>query len=75
MKPYNEEQTKKEQVEQMFDNIASTYDRLNHILSFNIDRLWRPRVVRLVRRSGAQRIMVMATGMVVLSRIRNNQVF
>ena len=62
MKPYNEQQTKKEQVEQMFDNIASTYDRLNHILSFNIDRLWRRRVVRLVRRSGAQRIMDMATG-------------
>lgn len=62
MKPYNEQQTKKEQVEQMFDNIASTYDRLNHILSFNIDRLWRRRVVRLVRRSGAHRIMDMATG-------------
>lgn len=62
MKPYNEQQTKKEQVEQMFDNIASTYDRLNHILSFNIDRLWRRRVVRLVRRSGAERIMDMATG-------------
>ena len=62
MKPYNEQQTKKEQVEQMFDNIASTYDRLNHILSFNIDRLWRRRVVRLVRRSGAQHIMDMATG-------------
>ena len=62
MKPYNEQQTKKEQVEQMFDNIASTYDRLNHILSFNIDRLWRRRVVCLVRRSGAQHIMDMATG-------------
>ena len=51
MKPYNEEQSKKEQVEQMFDNIAPTYDRLNHVLSFNIDRIWRRRVMRIVRRS------------------------
>ena len=43
MKPYNEEQTKKEQVEQMFDNIAPTYDKLNHIMSLNIDRMWRRR--------------------------------
>lgn len=62
MKPYNQEQTKKQQVEQMFDNIAPTYDGLNHILSLNIDRLWRRRVVRIVRRSGAKRIMDMATG-------------
>lgn len=25
----------------MFDNIAPTYDKLNHILSLNIDKLWR----------------------------------
>lgn len=62
MKPYNEEQTKKEQVEQMFDNIAPTYDRLNHILSFNIDRMWRRRVMRIVRRSKAQHVLDIATG-------------
>lgn len=62
MKPYNEEQTKKEQVEQMFDNIAPTYDRLNHILSFNIDRIWRHRVMRIVRRMQPTRIMDVATG-------------
>ena len=62
MKPYNEEQSKKEQVEQMFDNIAPTYDRLNHILSFNIDRMWRRRVMRIVRRSKAQHVLDIATG-------------
>ena len=62
MKPYNQEQTKKEQVEQMFDNIAPTYDKLNHILSFNIDRIWRRRVMRIVRRSHAKKIMDVATG-------------
>ena len=62
MKPYNEEQSKKEQVEQMFDNIAPTYDRLNHVLSFNIDRIWRQRVMRIVRRSHPAMIMDIATG-------------
>ena len=62
MKPYNEEDSKKEQVRDMFDNIAPTYDRLNHILSINIDRLWRRRVVRLVRRMRPRRILDVATG-------------
>lgn len=62
MKPYNEEQTKKEQVEEMFDNIAPTYDKLNHIMSLNIDRVWRRRVMRIVRRTKAHKIMDVATG-------------
>lgn len=62
MKPYNDEQTKKEQVEEMFDSIAPTYDKLNHILSLNIDRIWRRRVMRIVRRSKAVKIMDVATG-------------
>ena len=62
MKPYNEEQSKKEQVEQMFDNIAPTYDRLNHVLSFNIDRIWRRRVMRIVRNEQPKVVMDIATG-------------
>ena len=62
MKPYNQEQSKKEQVEMMFDNIAPTYDKLNHIMSLNIDRIWRRRVMRIVRRAKAHKIMDVATG-------------
>ena len=62
VKPYDPERPKKTQVRDMFDRIAPRYDLLNHTLSFNIDRLWRRRVVRLVRRSGAQRILDLATG-------------
>ena len=51
MKPYNTEQAKKEEVREMFDNIAPKYDLLNHTLSMSIDRIWRRRVVRIVRRS------------------------
>lgn len=46
----------------MFDNIAPTYDRLNHILSLSIDKLWRRRVVRKVRRMKPERILDLATG-------------
>ena len=62
MKPYNTEQTKKEEVREMFDNIAPKYDLLNHTLSMNIDRIWRRRVVRIVRRSRPHRILDVATG-------------
>ena len=34
--PYNNTQEKGEQVEQMFDNIAHSYDKLNHRLSWNM---------------------------------------
>lgn len=37
---------KKEGVRKMFDNIAPEYDRLNHILSLNIDKRWRSKAVR-----------------------------
>ena len=62
MKPYNTEQTKKEEVREMFDNIAPKYDLLNHTLSMSIDRIWRRRVVRIVRRSRPHRILDVATG-------------
>lgn len=57
-----EKQNKGEMVRGMFNDIAPTYDRLNHILSLDIDKLWRKRVVRTVRKLGAKQIMDMATG-------------
>ena len=54
--------SKSEMVRGMFNDIAPTYDRLNHILSLDIDKLWRKRVVRIVRKLGAKHIMDMATG-------------
>lgn len=36
---------KREYVRAMFSNIAPSYDRLNHILSFSIDRVWRRRAI------------------------------
>ena len=57
-----EKHSKGEMVRGMFNDIAPTYDKLNHILSLDIDKLWRKRVVRIVRKLGAKHIMDMATG-------------
>lgn len=63
MKPYNStDKSKKEEVREMFDNIAPTYDRLNHLFSLSIDKIWRRRVVRIVRRLKPQLILDLATG-------------
>ena len=37
---------KKEKIKSMFDNIAPDYDKLNHIMSLNIDKGWRKKAVR-----------------------------
>lgn len=37
---------KKEGIRRLFNSIASDYDRLNHILSLNIDKGWRRKAVR-----------------------------
>ncbi len=51
MKPYNRDKTTKgEEIREMFDTIAPSYDSLNHILSLQIDKLWRGRVVKIVAR-------------------------
>lgn len=62
MSNMNEVKPKTEKVREMFNHIAPTYDRLNHILSLSIDKLWRRRVVKVVRKTGAKRILDVATG-------------
>jgi demethylmenaquinone methyltransferase / 2-methoxy-6-polyprenyl-1,4-benzoquinol methylase len=62
IKPYSSEGSKKEQVAKMFDNISGRYDLLNHLLSFNIDKLWRNKAVRLIRPYNPSMILDVATG-------------
>ncbi len=63
MKPYNKEnQSKSEEVREMFNNIAPTYDKLNHILSLNIDKIWRANVVRIARQASPKQLLDVATG-------------
>jgi demethylmenaquinone methyltransferase/2-methoxy-6-polyprenyl-1,4-benzoquinol methylase len=53
---------KREQVAEMFDNISGSYDRLNHILSFGIDRGWRAKLIRDLVRNNPTSVLDVATG-------------
>ena len=61
--PYsNSVKGKKEQVAEMFDNIAPKYDFLNHFLSFGIDKAWRRKAIRLLMKKRPENILDVATG-------------
>jgi len=61
--PYKEKQeTKKEQVATMFNNISHKYDFLNHFLSLGIDILWRKKAVRMLAPHQPKKILDIATG-------------
>ena len=61
--PYkNSDQTKREQVEKMFDTISKEYDGLNRVISFGIDIKWRKKVVNMVAKTKPQRVLDVATG-------------
>lgn len=62
IKPYNNEQEKGTQIEMMFDNIAHSYDKLNHRLSWNIDRMWRKKALKQLKPFNPQAILDIATG-------------
>ena len=48
--PYQDaDRSKKEQVTEMFDNIAPSYDFLNHALSMGIDIRWRRKAIKLLK--------------------------
>lgn len=62
IKPYGTEGHKREQVEKMFDNISSTYDLLNHSLSWGIDKGWRRKSIDSLRPYQPKKILDIATG-------------
>lgn len=61
--PYEQEKgSKKKQVAEMFDNIAHSYDFLNHFFSFGIDILWRKKAIRILKKENPKYVMDVATG-------------
>ncbi len=56
------EQSKKVQVEEMFNQISPKYDLLNHLLSANIDKLWRKNAINLLIPWQPELILDVATG-------------
>jgi demethylmenaquinone methyltransferase/2-methoxy-6-polyprenyl-1,4-benzoquinol methylase len=53
---------KKEQVAEMFNNIAGKYDFLNHFLSMGIDKSWRKKAIAEVGTVNPKAILDVATG-------------
>ena len=51
IKPYGKDGSKRSQVERMFDEIAHSYDRLNHSMSLGVDRIWRKSAVRFLQKN------------------------
>jgi demethylmenaquinone methyltransferase/2-methoxy-6-polyprenyl-1,4-benzoquinol methylase len=62
VKPYNSSEDHKSQVRSMFNNIASSYDYMNKILSLGIDHYWRSRLIREVKICKPKIVLDMATG-------------
>lgn len=67
----------KQNIGSLFDRIAGTYDRLNHLLSFNADRRWRRVAVRDMQ--PAEQVLDVAIGTAdltieLLRRLRAKQV-
>ena len=62
IKPYGRQGEKGELVEQMFDNIAPSYDKLNHRLSWNIDKRWRKTAIDQLVPLSPKTILDVATG-------------
>lgn len=60
--PYNTDNSKKSQVEDMFDNIAPKYDLLNHVLSMKIDVMWRNTLVKWLNKDQPKTVLDVATG-------------
>jgi demethylmenaquinone methyltransferase/2-methoxy-6-polyprenyl-1,4-benzoquinol methylase len=72
------EASKKQQVEEMFDNISARYDFLNHFLSLGIDYSWRKKVRKIIEKINAKKILDVATGTadlaIELTKIKDTQI-
>jgi len=63
VKPYyKSDQSKKEEVAEMFNNISKRYDFLNHFLSMGIDKIWRKKAVKILGENNPKIILDIATG-------------
>lgn len=54
--------SKKQQIEQMFDNISPKYDFLNRSLSFGIDVWWRKKMMQELKALELNQVLDIATG-------------
>ena len=52
----------KEKIQQMFDDIAPSYDQLNHLMSLGIDKIWRRKALAFIVDGSQQNILDVACG-------------
>lgn len=60
--PYNDKESKTEQMEEMFDSIAPAYDFMNSAMTFGLHRLWRNKALNLLKKIPNPEILDVATG-------------
>jgi len=60
--PYGSGDSKKVEVEKMFDKIAPKYDLLNRVLSLGIDVSWRKRAISYLKSGQPKELLDVATG-------------
>lgn len=51
-------QVKQDKIVKMFDDIAPTYDKLNRILSFGVDKSWRKKAIKEVLKNAPQSVKI-----------------
>lgn len=73
VKPYHEEGSKKNQVGQMFNNIAGSYDLLNRTLSLGIDQRWRKKAIAELSGLHPEKVLDVATGTADVALALSNQ--
>ena len=61
-KPYSAEGSKKQQITEMFDNVAHRYDFLNRALSLGIDVWWRKKALQTLVEFKPKTVLDVATG-------------
>jgi len=60
--PFANKASKKEQVSEMFNNLAPRYDIMNRVLSVGIDRSWRKKAIQWLKQEHPRHILDIATG-------------
>lgn len=55
-------ETKENQVEKMFDDISENYDLMNSIMSFGLDKYWRKKAIKKLKKERSDTIIDIACG-------------
>ena len=60
IKKVNEAQT--DFVKKIFSEVPTTYERINHVLTFGFDTIWRKKAARIAAKAGGNHWVDMCTG-------------